>query len=372
MAAKINLLYMRKIEKYNQMAGAERVLFDLAVAFNKDKDFNLSVILDNCLLAEELVKNGVRVYTLPLRNYILFPYTYFKLAQIINTLFPHIVVSHHRYTTLMADLLPFRKYLLIHMMQADMFDKKFLSRFGDHVIAVSDGVKKNLVKFFKVREDKISVIYNGTKKPVPVKNQNLVLKELELDKDGKVIISCIARLSEQKGHIFLFKALSILPQYIQRKIKVLLIGNGELKDSLYNYARTLNLLDKVLFLGFRKDVPNILQITDFVALPSLWEGLSLCVIEAYMLGKPVIGTNVSGTCEVIKDNETGIIVPPGDPESLAKAMTLLVINESKRKKFGKKGKLFVEQHFSFEKMVEKHEFLYMSLLENKTSKWFKE
>jgi len=86
MGVKINLLYIHKIDKYNQMGGTERALSDLAEVFDKDKDFNLSVILDNYLLTEELAKNGGKVYTLPLRNYILFAYTYSKFVQVINTL----------------------------------------------------------------------------------------------------------------------------------------------------------------------------------------------------------------------------------------------------------------------------------------------
>src|SRR5204862_7796339 len=106
--------------------------------------------------------------------------------------------------------------------------------------------------------------------------------------------------------------------------RLLVVGEGSLHDALVDQARRAHVAEGVIFTGFRSDVPRILDAIDVVALPSLYEGMPLTVIEAAAAGRPVVATAVDGTPEVVQDGRTGYLVPPADPPALARALCALL------------------------------------------------
>jgi glycosyltransferase involved in cell wall biosynthesis len=121
----------------------------------------------------------------------------------------------------------------------------------------------------------------------------------------------------------------------------------------------------VVFAGHRTDVPEILQALDIFVLPSNWEGLPNAVLEAMAAGLPVVATRVGGVPEVVVEGQTGILVPPRDPNALADALLTLLRDPNLRRRMGQAGRQRVQEYFSVDQMVSKTETLYEQLLSEK-------
>jgi len=143
----------------------------------------------------------------------------------------------------------------------------------------------------------------------------------------------------------------------------LFVGDGPLRGKLEGLVRELGLENRVRFLGSkdREEIPEILAITDIFVLPSLSEGLPTAVIEAMAAGCPVVATAVGGTAEVVADGETGLLVPPRDPDALAEGMKILLQSRATRRKMGEAGAKRAREYFSIERMVREYEALYRRL-----------
>lgn len=121
------------------------------------------------------------------------------------------------------------------------------------------------------------------------------------------------------------------------------------------------LQNKILFLGYRNDIQNVMSQLDFVVLSSLWEGLPLTPIEAYSVGKTVIGTAVDGTPEIIRDGVDGYLVEPRNPMQLAEKINELIENPEMRESMGIQAMKRYQDEFSFEKLSERYIAFYEGL-----------
>ena len=110
-------------------------------------------------------------------------------------------------------------------------------------------------------------------------------------------------------------------------------------------------MNKLIFTGWREDIPEILSVLDIVVVPSLNEAVGRILIEAGACGKPVVATRVGGIPEVVQDNQTGILVPPKDAYELARAVISLLEDKNKRQKMGETAKNWVDDKFSASRMV---------------------
>ena len=119
-------------------------------------------------------------------------------------------------------------------------------------------------------------------------------------------------------------------------------------------------------LGMRKDITNILKSIDLFVLPTLQEALGTSFIEAMAMEKPVIGTDVDGVREVIKDGVNGYLVEPNNPATLSRAIIKMLQDKEKARMMGVEGRKIVEQNFTAEKMCKKMYTLYSSLMRKKT------
>jgi len=239
-----------------------------------------------------------------------------------------------------------------------------LSILQTKILAVSQACKRDLIKIKKINPAKIRVVQNGrdfkTFSPIPVTELQQLRRQFSLKPDDYVF-GIQARLDFQKGHKYLFNAVRSLAN--QRKdFKVLVVGDGILREELQKQVANLNIQDHIIFAGFQTNIPRFLGIMDVKVLPSLYEGLPLGVIEALAMEKPVIATAVDGTPEVLTHNETGLLVPPKDSEALCKAMMFALDHKEKMREMGKKGRLFVLKHFTLERQIQETERLYEELI----------
>jgi glycosyltransferase involved in cell wall biosynthesis len=130
-------------------------------------------------------------------------------------------------------------------------------------------------------------------------------------------------------------------------------------------ARALGMADKMIFAGWREDVPAILSVMDAMVLPSMNEAVGMALIEAQAHGVPVVASKVGGIPEIVKDGRTGILVPPSDAGKIAEAVITLLNDKAKRDDMGRAGKAWVRDKFKASDMVNKTSTLYLELLNMK-------
>ena len=161
--------------------------------------------------------------------------------------------------------------------------------------------------------------------------------------EESVVFICIGELNKNKNQKWLLEAWKEIQD---GNCMLLIVGDGKLRSKLQTFVKERD-IDKVLFLGFREDIPELLAASDVLVSVSKTEGLPKNVMEAMASGKPVIKTNVRGTRDLVKDNETGLLVAPGSGHQLAEAMVTLSKNEKLRCEFGMKGRQLIDE-FSIE------------------------
>jgi glycosyltransferase involved in cell wall biosynthesis len=171
----------------------------------------------------------------------------------------------------------------------------------------------------------------------------------------------IARMVPIKRHEDLFRAIAlVLPAFPDAWFAV--IGDGELRPPLEALARELGIAHRVVFTGFRNDTPAVYQALDLTALTSANEGLPVTVIESLSAGKPVVATRVGGVPELIQDGETGFIVQPNDPASIAEGLKKALANPGLTRNMGIEAQEMTIERYSSRRLLRDIEALYAQLL----------
>jgi glycosyltransferase involved in cell wall biosynthesis len=245
---------------------------------------------------------------------------------------------------------------------------KLTSLLTNGIIFCTEAVQKSFRhnRVFFMEKAKIEVINNCislTRK----KNHDSNIKEMKQRygmEEGEVIITNIGFFNEQKGQVYLIEAMkNIIPKIPNAKL--ILVGWGPLENDLRAKVSELALWNNVLFAGKcgRIEIFEILSITDLFVLSSLWEGFGRVLGEAMAMGKPVVSTRTDGSEFVVKDNETGILVPPMNPNALADAVVELLNDPTRMGNMGELGKKRVNDLFSPQNFIQGHEALYRAVLE---------
>lgn len=232
-----------------------------------------------------------------------------------------------------------------------------LARGVDRYIAVSQALADELAGRFHWPREKIEVVYNAvqTERFGCVAPERLHA-ELAGSERRPIVFTC-ARLDAQKGLEILLRAATALPEAV-----FAIAGDGPLGPSLERLAEELGVADRVRFLGFRRDVPQLMAAADVFALPSLFEGSPLAVLEAMAAGRAVVSSAIGGTNEVVVDEESGLLVPPGDAEALAAALRRLLGDRPLRESLAENARSRVEERFTPAAMVHRVEQIYEQLL----------
>jgi glycosyltransferase involved in cell wall biosynthesis len=174
------------------------------------------------------------------------------------------------------------------------------------------------------------------------------------------IVLTLARLDRQKGLYYLLEAAALVPEAV-----FVLAGEGPEWPALEAQARALGLTKRVILLGYRDDVSDLLASCDVFVLPSLFEGLPLSVLEAMAAGKPVVATAIGGTDEAVVDGVTGLLVPPADPAALAKGIRMVLSDPVLSARLGAAGRARAHEQFSAEAMVRRVSDVYDELLDSR-------
>lgn len=233
-------------------------------------------------------------------------------------------------------------------------------------IAGSHYIRDKAVRQKIAPPDAIQTIHNAVDetafRDVPVTPAHRLTRRQALDLPAdSLVIGFIGRLEAQKAPQVLLDALAQVVCQVPN-VHLLLVGDGPLRPSLHSQSARLQLQDQVHFLGWRADIPELLSIMDIFCLPSWWEAFGIVFAEASLMGVPIVATRVEGIPEVVLDGQTGLLVPPGQPEPIAQALLTLLQDPNQRQQMGENGRLHAQTHFTLPPMIHAHQALYLRLM----------
>lgn len=241
------------------------------------------------------------------------------------------------------------------------FEHRRLSRklfpcWGQRVIAISDSVREHLLNDFRLTPDRVTRIYNGIELDryrggEPGIKDSALITDIGLDPDAPVV-GTTARLSSVKGIGHLVNAFKEVVSR-HRNAQLLIVGKGPKKNSLEKQVQALNMQKKVFMVPGGASIEKYLFLMDIFCMPSMHEGLGLSLMEAMAAGRACIASNVGGLPELITNEKNGILVPPGDPGALGRAILRLLDDGEFRRSLAENAKKKAFNDFSIERSVEK-------------------
>lgn len=334
--------------------GTEIYILNL-IRYLKSRKLDITVLTSMGKRIESLNEYNVKLYLdngLVKKSIYLLIRSVFICRNVIKEREIDLIHSSSVYTTLIAKIACLtlisskrKKVKIIYTMHGgpnkDIEKKsaKLLNFISDKVIALSKRSKRDLINY-GLKEKKITVIYNGIdiKEKYSCNNTN--------DKKDIKIINC-GRLTEQKGQIYLIRAFRKIID-INPRIKLYILGEGELEYGLKEEVKKLNLTQYIEFLGFRENPLQIVSEMDIVILPSLWEQFPITILEAMALSKPIIASNVNGVFEQI--DGCGILIRPANEDDIVESVLCLVKDNELRDELAKKAYDKYINNFNLEKM----------------------
>jgi glycosyltransferase involved in cell wall biosynthesis len=267
------------------------------------------------------------------------------LASLFNHHSKVLVSKHYRYASLRGR-------------GQRMLDRLFTNR-ADAVAAVSKAVRGDLVRHGASAE-KVRVVHNGIDLHRFDERTAQVLSPDIPTAEGP-LLGCFGSLHPLKGHEFLFRAMPAILR-AHRSARLLLVGEGTERDRLHRLARSLGIEHAVTMTGFHENVPAVMRRVDLCVHPSIDEAFGLVLLEAMAAGKAIVASAVGGVGEIVADGDTGVLVPPRNPDALAGAICTLLDDADARERMGQAGRARVEAEFTIEQTVRSYESLYGELI----------
>ncbi|NJM26596.1 MAG: glycosyltransferase family 4 protein, partial [Bacteroidia bacterium] len=195
--------------------------------------------------------------------------------------------------------------------------ESYLVRKADQTINISESNRQvgiDNIKGFSSVVVRCGIDLNKFNKDAPHDNIRMQLGV----RPDETLVGYIVRITRQKDPVSMIKAFALVAEQ-EPDIRLLVVGDGDLKQEVVDLIASLGLRDRVIVQGFRQDIPNVLSNIDIYCLPSLWEGLPLGLLEAMAMGKAIVASAVDGTLEVVKEGDNGLLITPGNVEAIVRS-----------------------------------------------------
>ncbi len=353
------------------VGGAQKVVVEIVKYLNRDKYHPIVCNLRNeTYISREIKEMGIEVFNMCQAKYS--PWALFQIIKILRQKQIDLVHTH----LFKADILGIIAAIITkmpvichcHVSDARRDKKKWqlvmdhlLRRFIDKTIFCSEESIHSNLKVKNIRTEKMKLIYNS----IDLKRFNRcstkrVAEIREKIKAKQYMVGTVARLSEEKGVKYFIEAAANINN---DNITFLIVGDGPLKYQLVELSHRLCIQERVIFVGYQECIIPYLCCMDIVVFPSLYEGLPIVLLEAMAMEVPIIATDVDGFKEVIKDGQTGLLVPVKDPTRLAEKITFLLENRNLALSLAQNAREIVE-HFDSPKMILQIEDVYGEVLNN--------
>ncbi|OGU36134.1 MAG: hypothetical protein A2315_02925 [Ignavibacteria bacterium RIFOXYB2_FULL_35_12] len=288
---------------------------------------------------------------------------FFKLFYLVSKQNIDIIHSHHRYFDFLAFIISkFTSVITITSVRSKVYGRKLFSYKAQILIACSNAIKEHLIEYFKIDQRKIKVIYNfvDPKRVMINTKKSDLKKELGID-DRTTVIGFIGRFSiREKGIDILLESFKDLNKENAYSFVLLLIGDGEDKTYMNNFISTNNL--KVLVLSPKENIFDYYNIIDIVVLPSRVEPFGNVAIEAGLMKKAFIGSDIDGLREIIDNSINGILVDKENIGSLTEKLRILIEESELRIRLGEELYHKVANNFTSEKIIPLFKQTYQQLM----------
>jgi glycosyltransferase involved in cell wall biosynthesis len=371
-----------------RLGGAERQVAELAKGLPRDRfDVHICCLSEAGALEEELTRAHIPVTVF--RSYLVYgkynPFSYLALIRSFWSIIRHFrterpdIVHAYLYMAYIVGIICARlagvPFAISSRRSLGYFKdgkpskqwlENFVNRFTDLIVANSEGVMRDVLKREKLDRKKLRLIYNGVDIDEFLKSPDVEAsrRELGLERDA-LAVGVVANLIHYKGHREIITAASVLKPSFPHVRFVFVGRDGGVRQQLDEQVRRLGLEREILFAGSQRDIPRIMHAFDILLLASHEEGFSNVLLEGMAAGKPIVATDVGGNAEAVVDGETGIIIPPRNPQAIATALQRLLENPELRRTMGEKGRQRVREHFSREKLIQNMDRLYTDLITTK-------
>lgn len=355
------------------IGGAEEVTANLCAQIDRSR-FSVTVchLRENGVVGDKIKQNGTHVVGLPSgtsgkTDYI----TWLKLRSIIKKL--NIDIVHSQDVHALADCsickLTMPRLKFVHTFHYGNYPKRDRSRqrlerlfwrVPDRLVAVSNRQKAGIQSLYGIPDERVVTLWNG----VDVESGHSLPFDIvgHYRAQGRVLIGCINTLIEQKGMFDLIRVAKIMKGRIPGKFAFIVAGGGHLMEALRHEIELNNLTDDVVMLGWVDQAAKVfLPHADIFFQPSLWEAMSIVLLEAMAMGKAIVATSV-GETPLVLDNGQGRVVGVGNIEDMAVALEELVLRPALREDLGARAKARYEEAFSASMMARRYESLYEDIL----------
>ena len=376
MKPQINLLF---VTSKLFIGGAEVVIKNLCHHLDENK-FNLSVccLKERGTIGDDLYEEGYDIECLPTSAKEEVDYfTFRKLLAIVKKKKIDIIHSHATHSLVDSCLSKYfcslgrARPIVIHTFHRGEYPlpqkrrhllERFFWRFTDQLIAVGDFQKQQIKSIYHIPDHRIVTVWNGVSPP------NYTIDNSFLDflrNFTGTIIGTIGTLFKQKGLSYLLETASILKKRGHNCVFIV-AGEGPLRDELEAKKKALGLEKSVYFLGWVPNASlNILPRVDIFFQPSLWEAMSVVILEAMMNGKPIVATKVGENEHVIDHGRTGFLTDPKSIDQMVFFLEKFLNDASLQNQMGTAAKEVYGQHFTAEAMALRHEKMYLDVLSSK-------
>ncbi|MBK9334522.1 MAG: glycosyltransferase [Ignavibacteria bacterium] len=334
------------------LGGAQILLLDILKNLNRDGQMEIKVIcLDSGEFVKNFIDNGIDVIDLKEKGLLNFKIL-FKLKKILKNTNPDIVHTHlnkadfygrvaakqsgvkHIFSTCHNYSSHHEGADINSISLFDRIDNAVIKYSDSYIVAISEIVKQFIINRDSNFKNRTEVIYNGidVSKEVFVtsdESRRTLRKSLNINEDDFVILIS-GRLEKQKGHLFFIKSMQNILKS-KKNIKLLIIGDGNLKEEIIDLISEFDLNEFIILTGFLKNTEVYIEICDMVAVPSLWEGFGLVILEGMIKRKPVLASNVGGIPEIIEDGINGYLFESENEKSLQEKFLNLYVAISEYK-----------------------------------------
>jgi glycosyltransferase involved in cell wall biosynthesis len=298
-------------------------------------------------LALRIAQTAARLNATVLHCHQYSPFVYGALAKLVPPYLPVVATEHGRLNNGRATLKRQIANRLMNLMSIETF-------------AVSASLREQLISE-GFPERRVGVIHNGIDPGAPASADARQRARTAFGfASDDFVVGGVGRLDPVKDYATLIDAFGLLSR-LGRRIRLILIGDGPQRVDLTRRLRDCGLSNVASLLGHRDDVRDLLPAMDVFVSSSIFEGVSLTLLEAMAAGLPVVATRVGGTPEVVVDQVTGLLVPPRAPEALASAVARLMADPEDRAAQGASGRARVVQSFHIDTMVHRYMEIYRRL-----------
>lgn len=353
------------------IGGAETVIRNLALTIDRAQ-FNVAVcyLKQPGQIGRELSEAGVDIVGItedpnPKVDYL----TFRKLLRVIRAKQAHVVHTHTTHGLVDACLcrLLVPRLRVVHTFHFGNYPhtkprivwmERVFSRFADRLFAVGDVQRQQVLETLHLSQDRLGTIWNGV--PLPTTQGDGAFRR-GVGGEGKVLVGTIATLIKQKGLEDLLKVAQAVTA-VRRDVRFVIVGEGHLRARLEAMRRELGLDDVVTLTGWVTSASEVaLPDFDIFFQPSLWEAMSVVILEAMAAAKPIVATRVGENQHVIEDGLDGVLVAPGDTGSMTANLIRLIDDPDLRLRLGGAARRKVERRLTVNHMTRAYERVYLEV-----------